>query len=245
MDVRTRIGLIVPATNSTAEPDFAKVSPDHVSIHSQRMWNINELSPEVMEEMNADAVQSAKYLAQAKMDYIVYACTTGSFFKGAGYDEELIEQVQEAAGVPVTATAPAAVAALNAFGARRISVASPYADWQNDRLRVYYEQMGFEVLNVEGDQRGAVAGGQGHCDLDPESVLEFASNVCRPEADALLCSCTAWRSMEVVARLEERLGKPVVSANQATVWEAFGRLGITDPRPGFGSLLDKLAPVAA
>ncbi len=97
---------------------------------------------------------------------------------------------------------------------------------------------------MEGDPRGAVAGGQGHCDLSPESVLEFASRVCRPEADALFCSCTAWRSMEVVAELERRTGKPVVSANQATVWAAFSRLGIANLQPGFGSLLDELARVS-
>ncbi len=244
MSIRTRIGLIVPATNSTAEPDFVMAAPKNVSIHAQRMWNINELTVEVMEGMNSDVEQAARHLAQAKMDLIVYACTTGSFFKGPGYDDELIQLIEKAAGVPAVATAPAAVEALRLFGAKRISVASPYTQWQNERLRVYYEAVGFEVLNVEGDPRGAVAGGQGHCDLSPESVVEFASGVCRPEADALFCSCTAWRSMEVAAELERRTGKPVVSANQATVWAAFRRLGITNPQPGFGSLLGKLAQVS-
>jgi maleate cis-trans isomerase len=208
------------------------------------MWNINELTVEIMERMNSDVEQAARYLAQAKMDLIVYACTTGSFFKGPGYDDELIQCIEKAAGVPAVATAPAAAQALRFLGAKRISVASPYTQWQNEKLRVYYEAVGFEVLNVEGDPRGAVAGGQGHCDLTPESVLEFASGVCRPEADALFCSCTAWRSMEVAAELERRTGKPVVSANQATVWAAFRRLGITSLQPGFGSLLDNLARIS-
>jgi len=243
VSIRTRVGLIVPATNSTAEPDFAMVAPKNVSIHSQRMWNVNELTVEVMEEMNSDVERAARYLAEAKMDFIVYACTTGSFFKGPGYDEELIKGIEKVAGVPAVATAPSAVEALRFLGAKRISVASPYAQWQNDRLRAYYEALGFEVLNVEGDPHGAVAGGQGHCDLSPESVVEFASGVCRPEADVLFCSCTAWRSMEVAAELEQRTGKPVVSANQATIWAAFTRLGITGLQPGFGSLLDQLTRV--
>ncbi len=126
MSIRTRIGLIVPATNSTAEPDFAMVAPRDVSIHGQRMWNINELTVAIMERMNSDVEQAARYLAQSKMDLIVYACTTGSFFKGPGYDDELIQQIERAAGVPAVATAPAAVEALRSFGAQRISVASPY-----------------------------------------------------------------------------------------------------------------------
>jgi maleate cis-trans isomerase len=46
--------------------------------------------------------------------------------------------------------------------------------------------------------------------------------------------------MEVAAELEQRLSRPVVTSNQATVWAAFKRLEI-EPNPGFGSLVDSLA----
>ena len=95
------------------------------------------------------------------------------------------------------------------------------------------------MLNVEGDPNGAVAGAQGHNDLSAQSALEFAERVCRPEADALFCSCTAWRTLEVAAEVERRVRKPVVTANQATVWVAFRELGL-QPRAGFGSLLDSM-----
>ena len=78
----------------------------------------------------------------------------------------------------------------------------------------------------------------------PERVVEFAAGVCRPEAEALFCSCTAWRSVEAVEALEQRLGKPVVSSNQAMIWAAFGKLGIREPIQGFGSLLASLATTA-
>jgi len=48
MSVRARIGLLVPAASSTAECDFGMAAPWNVSIHSQRMWNVNELAAEVM-----------------------------------------------------------------------------------------------------------------------------------------------------------------------------------------------------
>ncbi len=68
-----------------------------------------------------------------------------------------------------------------------------------------------------------------------------AARVCRPEADALLCSCTAWRSVEAVAELERRLGKPVVTSNQASIWMSFRALGLTTPIKGFGRLLESRA----
>jgi maleate cis-trans isomerase len=66
--------------------------------------------------------------------------------------------------------------------------------------------------------------------------------VCRPEADALLCSCTAWRSVEAIAAIEARTGKPAVSSNQSTIWTALRALGITRPIAGFGRLLEHLTP---
>ena len=240
MSIPTRIGLIVPSTNSTAETDFNLVAPENVTIHGQRVWLRNEdLTGGGMDRMNQEVEKAASYLASAKVDYIVYACTTGSFYKGPGYDRQVIEEIQRVAGVPATATAPACVQALQHLGANRLSVASPYNEWQNGQLHTYLQASGFQVLNVDGDPNGAVAGAQGHNDLSPQSALEFAERICRPEAEALLCSCTAWRTLEVAAELERRVGKPVVTANQATVWAAFGELGL-QPQAGFGSLLDSM-----
>jgi maleate isomerase len=65
--------------------------------------------------------------------------------------------------------------------------------------------------------------------------------VCRPEADVLLCSCTAWRAVEAVDALERRTGKPVVTSNQATIWAALRALGVTEAARGFGRLFERLA----
>src|SRR5262249_56810511 len=90
---------------------------------------------------------------------------------------------------------------------------------------------------------GAGSGNEGINDQSPESVVAFASRVCRPEADVLLCSCTAWRSVEAVDALERRTGKPVVTSNQATIWMALGAIGVTQPVRGFGRLFELAAPV--
>jgi len=156
----------------------------------------------------------------------------------------MLALIEREAGVPAVATAPSVVEALRFLGARRVSVATPYPDWNNQRLRAYLEAQGFEVLNVDGEPKAAAAGNQGINDQSPESVVEFAARACRPEADALLCSCTAWRSVEAADALEQRTGKPVVTSNQATIWTALRALGITKPVRGFGRLLadQRVAP---
>lgn len=235
--VRRRIGVMVPSTNTTCEADFNMVVPRDVTVHGQRLWMTNDATGDgAYERMNDEIETGARYLATGKVDVIAYGCTTGSFYRGPGWDREMLALITRAAGVPAFATTPSVVEALRAFGARRLSVATPYPEWNNERLRAYLEAQGFEVLNVEGEPRAAAAGNQGINDQPPESVVEFAARVCRPEADALLCSCTAWRSVEAVDALERRTARPVVTSNQATIWAALRALGVDHAVRGFGRL---------
>jgi maleate cis-trans isomerase len=240
--VRRRIGVMVPSTNTTCEADFNMVVPRGVTVHGQRLWMTNDANgDDAYKRMNGEIESGARYLATAKVDVIAYGCTTGSFYRGPGWDREMLALISAEAGVPAVATTPSVVEALRALGARRLSVATPYPEWNNKRLRSYLEAQDFEVLNVDGEPEAAAAGNQGINDQSPQSVVEFAARVCRPEADALLCSCTAWRSVEAVDALERRTGKPVVTSNQATIWAALRVLGFTQPVRGYGRLLERLA----
>jgi len=241
MSLRKRIGVMVPSTNTTFEADFQLVVPRDVTIHGQRLWLTNDAEgAAAMDRMNAEIETGARYLATAKVDVIVYGCTTGSFYRGPGWDEEMITLIERAASMPAVATSPSVVEALRFFGARRLSVATPYPDWNNRQLRAYLEALGFEVLNVDGEPRAARSGNQGINDHDPEEVVAFASRACRPEADALLCSCTAWRSLEAVDALERRTGRPVVTSNQASIWKALRTLALAPKISGYGRLLESL-----
>jgi maleate isomerase len=242
MSVRRRIGVMVPSTNTTCEADYQMVLPRGITVHGQRLWLTNDaLGEEGMDRMNAEIESGARYLATARVDVIAYGCTTGSFYKGPGWDREMIELIQRTAGVPAVATSPSVVEGLRSLGARRISAATPYPEWNNQQLRRYLEAMGFEVLNVDAEPAAAVSGNQGINDQDPAVIADFASRVCRPEAEALLCSCTAWRSVEAVDEIERRTGKPVVTSNQASLWASLRVLGVTARIAGFGRLLTSLA----
>ena len=239
MAIRKRIGIMVPATNSTVEPDFHRIAPEGTSIHSQRLWLTNDaIGEEGMDQMNAQLEQGARYLAQAKVEVVTMVGTSNSFYKGIEWSAQMEAIMARGAGVPAVATSPSVAQALRVFGAKKISVASPYPDWNNERLKAYFEAQGFEVLNVEAEPWAAQAGAQSINDQDPDVILEFATKVCRSDADALFCPCTAWRAMEAAQELENRLGKPVVTAVQATAWRTFRKAGLTDSVRGFGRLLE-------
>src|SRR5438034_10010849 len=124
-----------------------------------------------MDRMNAEVESGARCLDTARVDVVAYGCTTGSFYRGPGWDREMLALIEREAGVPAVATTPSVVTALRAFGARRISVATPYPDWNNERLRAYLEAHGFEVLNGDAQPTAAASGNQGINDQSPESVV--------------------------------------------------------------------------
>lgn len=243
LNKRRRVGLMVPATNTTFEADFALVVPKEVTLHSHRLWMSGDVeSEDFIDKVNDEVEEAAKYLAMAKVEVIAYGFTTGSFYRGIAYSKQLEERIQKAARVPGITPATAIVDALHYFGAKKLSVATPYPEWNNAMLLRYLDEAGFDVLNLEGDPRPAsIAIREPMWDQEPESIMEFAAKACLPEADVLLCPCTAWRALEVVEELEQRLGIPVVTANQTAIWAAFCKMDTLQPIHGFGRLLENLS----
>ncbi|ACL55909.1 maleate cis-trans isomerase family protein [Methylobacterium nodulans] len=220
-----RIGLLIPSTNTAVEADFQRLNLPGVSVHGQRLHIPDGVMGEdVLDRMNQDLDEAIESLASAHVDAMVYACTSGSFYKGAGWDTDVITRI-ERKGLPAVATSPAVSAALRHVGGRAISVVTPYPEWTNRRLRDYFTSEGFNILGVAGDPSAAAGGHSFINDQDPENIVAFGERHCAPEADVLFCSCTAWRSFEAVPELEKRLRRPVISSNQATVWAALQAVG--------------------
>jgi maleate cis-trans isomerase len=236
---------MLPAGNGTVEPDFLSVlGPKGVTVHGHRQWDATDLPQEErFDRMNKEIEPAARYLARLGIDVIAYCCTTGSFYRGPGWDEEMVRLIEEASGAAAVVTSPAVVDALNLLGAKKLSIITPYPEWNNQRLKPYLEANGFEVLHVDGHPKPS-SGSVPIRDHEPEEIVDFAIERCRPEADVLLVSCTAWRALEVVDEMEERTGKPVITSNQATIWAVLQRLGIEGPIDGFGSFFRGLTPVA-
>jgi maleate cis-trans isomerase len=124
-------------------------------------------------------------------------------------------------------------------------VATPYPEFANEKLRVYFESNGFQVLNVDGDPSICLAGTQEINEHNPREIAKFAAAAVRSEADALFLPCTAWRTLEVAEELEQRLGKPVVTSSQATIWRCLLTAGVDRPVSGRGRLLADMPSMVA
>ena len=231
-----RIGLLVPSSNTTVEPEFYRALPASVTLHTARLF-LTEITPEAILKLVEDLETQSRLLASADVDVILLGATAPSFLKGAGYDREVIARIEKAAGKTATTTSTALLRALRVLGAKRIVLGSAYTDKVNAIAQSFLEENGFEVVAARG--LGIVdnlAVGR----LGPESAYELARAAATADADAVVLACTNWRSMDVIERLERELGKPVLSTTQVSVWDTLRLVGYRGEIPGYGRLLRTL-----
>lgn len=219
---RGRIGLIVPSSNTTMEPDLYRSLPPGVSVHTSRMF-LKDTTPSALEEMTEEVERCAKRLRTADVDVVAYGCTTGSLLKGVGYDQEIEARIEEITGAPAVSTAGSVRRALEALEAESLVITTPYIEELNEDEREFLEELGYEVTDIEGLHL------QANLDigaLQPETAYQRASEIYDDGADVMFISCTNYRSMELAGEIERDLGCPVITSNLATTWDVFNEMDV-------------------
>jgi maleate cis-trans isomerase len=164
----------------------------------------------------------------------VWACTSGSFVFGWEGARRQAADLAERFGGPASSTALAFVPALRALDLRRVAIAATYPEPVTTRLVDLLEEAGLEVLDAAS--RGIVTAAEVGT-LGEGALVDLVTGGDRPEAEAVLVPDTALHTARSLPALEAAAGKPVLTANQVSVWEAL-RLAGRDapPRPGLGAL---------
>lgn len=228
---RLRIGLLVPSSNTTMEPELNRMAPGDVSIHTARM-RLEDVTPEELVEMADEAERAAGLLATAEVGVIVYGCTTGSLVGGVGWEERLVHSIEERTGIRVLSTSRAVVDAIKVLGGGSVAVATPYTDDLNRIERAFLESSGIEVTSIRG--LGLVRNleiGRTEGTAVEELVRAVAGG-----ADIIFVSCTNLPTIGLIEKLEAELHRPIVTSNQASMWSALRGSGVTRIG-GYGELL--------
>lgn len=236
---RAKLGLIVPPTNTVNEAEWARVMPDGVTFHTVRMpIHLDAASAAGRRALVGDIVAKMRELAEARVDVVAYACTAGSMVNPR---HGLAAEVEQATGVPLVTTAAAIVDALEALGAGRVSIATPYHDALNRHEQEFLAANGIETLAIAG--LGLGANGPVDYPLIAQTPLDEIEAHVRATfvagSQACLVTCTDFPTLPLHARLEKALGVAVVTSNQATLWAALRRAGIADRIANLGLLLQR------
>ncbi len=233
MSFTGRIGLLAPSSNTTVETEFFRVLPDGVTLHTARL-PITTVTPESIGKMAGSLDVESKMLASADVDVIILGATAPSFLKGLGYDREVSKRIEDVTGKPATTTSTALLEAFKALGITRIALGSAYSPTVNDICARFIEANGIKVVAKDGLN---VIDNLEIGRLDVQTAYDLGMQVDCPEAQAVVLACTNWKSMAIIERLEQAIGKPVLSTTQVSIWGALKKIGYTGSISGYGRLL--------
>lgn len=232
---RARIGLILPADNTVAEPELYSLGLPGVSFHTVRLSTTDH------GEMRAQAVSIAGTLAEMGVDVAVYGCAETSFDAGGEERENLSSLIRAAGKVPVVTATGAMLAALSEREVRRLALVTPYTRRSGSLLEQTLAEDGFDVVAaIHRDFRETGEDPREWYETNrrpPTTAYGMVRSVDTPEAEAVLVSATNLPFLPLLEQAERDLGKPVVSSNQSVLWWCLRELGIKEPVMGYGELL--------
>lgn len=251
---RARIGVLTPHLDPVPESEFQAMAPEGVSIHAARV-PLGMVGPdgEIIPQVGPDVARAfaepphvdnaVTLLAAASLRAIVYAFTSSSYILGADADATLKARLKaRTQGIPVVISTPAACIALRAVGAGRIAlIHPPWFTAELDQLGAqYFESRGFEVIH-----HGSAALRNDFGEIHPGQVYEWARKQVPPSAEAVFIGGGGFRAIGAIEALEEDLGRPVLSANQVTFWQALRLAGVHAHIGPYGQLFAKALPAEA
>ncbi len=213
--------------NTVIEPELYSVAPDGVSFHFTKVI----FRDAVRDGRNKDVGgEAAEALSRGHVDVIAYACMATSLVDAPNWEKETREQF----GVPAVAAATSLKEALQAVGAKNVALVCHYSPERLPLVKESFKNYGFNVVSAETadvkDQREVNR-------IPTEKVYELAKKANTPEADAICLLATDLRTFPILQQLEDDLGKPVISNNQALLWKSLQLANIKAGIPGHGSLL--------
>jgi maleate isomerase len=232
---RGRVGSVAATPSDIFSYEFYKIVPPGLSI-MQTTLSIHIMNTQELADGYAGTEKMAVALAREGADVIILGGAPTLYDQGPGSDTALSERISKVAGVPVVSNQTAMMDGLRAFGCRKIMIASPFNEENNQKLKKYLEGSGFEVVGVYGMGFDANADINRVSEGEAYRFLKKSGLDC-PQAEGMIVPCANWPTTLVAPQVERDLGIPVVTSNQAKTWGALKALGIKDRISDFGRLL--------
>ncbi|GAB3571482.1 aspartate/glutamate racemase family protein [Arthrobacter alkaliphilus] len=237
----TRIGMIVPSSNTCLEPQSYRILGDRqdVTVHFTRIPVTRIALDESSDKQFDSAVmrEAAELLATADVDVIAWNGTSGSWL-GAGHDEALVREITEATGIPATTSTLAYLEAFKTFRTERIGLFTPYTGDVNQAIIESYEREGIKTV----DHRHLdLSNNESFARVTDAEMMPGSLELASSNPDALIYLCTNLYGANITADVEETTGVPVLDSVAVTLWYCLKLAGAPLLAPKWGRLLAERA----
>lgn len=239
-DWRARIGILSPITNFITISEWYSVLPEGITVW-EALMGLTETTPASLVEMRKNAVSEAIKLSYGMMDIILFACTSGSFIGGPGYDKEIIKELEAAVSIPSTTTSTCVLRAFADLGIKKIALIGPYIREVFDAEINFFKDHGIETLYLKALEYRYVR------DISllrerPYIFYRMAKEAYQAakDIDAIFITCMASPAIKIIDPLEQETGKFVISSNSASLYGVLKKLGIKGPIENYGKVFKLL-----
>ena len=219
-----RAGIIIPSSNRMVEQEMVQAFPAGVRPHVTRL-RMTGANRGPLATVLPRVEEATRALTDARCEVVAFHCTANSMDEGRGGEERILASIAAAGAPHATTTATAIRRAFDALRARRVVLITPYDQRTTDHEAEFLHEAGYQVLLAKGF---ALNGSDAYCATPPTFWRDRALEAARPDAEVYFISCANISVFSVIAELEQRLERPVVTSNQAVVWDCVSRLGCQD-----------------
>ena len=249
---RAQIGVVIPSTNTGVEYDLQKFAIDGVTWHPSRFWielrnwadeqeatgeGVDSVFERFLEIMRGEIPMALRNVISAKVSHIMLGMSAETFWGGLEGSQLFEQGIREHIGdLGLTTGADATRKALSAFGAKTLSVITPYPPVGDDNVRQFFSEIGFEVKNICGLN---CASATAIAETPIAAVLDAVRQVDGDDVDAIIQCGTNLSTIDLFPTLEHTLEKPLIPINVATIWHALRSCGIDDKVTGKGRLMEE------
>jgi maleate isomerase len=215
-----RVGVIIPSSNRMVEEEMIAAFPQSVQPHVTRL-RMTGPNRGPLASVLPRIEEATRALTDARCEVVAFHCTANSMEEGRGGEERILAAVKSAGAPQATTTATAIRRAFDALGARKIVLITPYDQRTTDHEAEFLHESGYQVLHAAGF---ALKGSDAYCATPPAYWGDRVREAARSDADVYLVSCANISVFSVIEALEHELDRPVVTSNQAVVWDCVSRL---------------------
>jgi maleate isomerase len=247
LSYRRKFGLLIPATNTTMEAELwrlicANAALDGIGLHTAnvitprpKFGNAEELAAYQQDFLSG--LKLAVTQAQiAEPEYLIMGMSLEHILTGIDPIRAAMQDIRALTQLGWSTWQDAAEAALRRVGARRIGLLTPFEATGNRNAERMFADLGFEVVASVGFCCEFALHIAHIPDWAKEKAIFELLATAGNRLDAIVQCGTNMSLSHLSARLEPRLGIPLIGINGALLWHALRENGIGAPING-GSLL--------
>lgn len=224
---RGLVGVLTPQANTTVEPELGILAPAGVGLVAARLTSADPSMDRRLLDYFDGIGSTIRQFANMPLASVGFACTGASYLVGPDREDRAIGELSASLGFPVLTSALAIVAALEALGARRIGLVSPYPEALTQASVGYWTARGLAVGQVarvadhqasEATPGGAAPVFHPIYSMTGDAASRALASIDRDGVDAVVMLGTGLPTLGAILDASGTGRAPVMSCNLALAW---------------------------